>query len=259
MAIREPLKQEEQLVAGIGGVGILLFIVGGSLIGFSSTDSETATMFIYVGLAGIATAIVLWMVLLRPWLSFDDLQTPYYTGHHHDDHHHNHHDTHSEIPTEHDVHEALVIEASEATPHLEIVFDTPSASPTEAKPLKIDVATVETAETIAEEFVQEAPPSVSTAEAAEPTEALTPITSVEQEHNDLKHIKGIGAAVEKALHASGITSYAQIAQMTPQDLEHIVKVEHKVRLIGGTNSWPRQAQFLLDGDLEGLKVFQASL
>lgn len=78
--------------------------------------------------------------------------------------------------------------------------------------------------------------------------------------DNLQAIEGIGPKVEAALHASGITTYQQIAASTGEELERLVKEEHQVRVLKGASaSWPKQAQFLVDGDLEGLKKYQDEL
>lgn len=75
--------------------------------------------------------------------------------------------------------------------------------------------------------------------------------------DDLSQISGIGPKTIEALHASGIKTYAQIAEMTGEELTRIVKEEHGVRIVGDmANTWPRQAQFLVNGDIEGLQAYQ---
>lgn len=41
--------------------------------------------------------------------------------------------------------------------------------------------------------------------------------------DDLKRISGIGPAFERALHAIGVTSFRQIAEWTPVELERIAR------------------------------------
>ncbi|MEO0767530.1 MAG: helix-hairpin-helix domain-containing protein, partial [Pseudomonadota bacterium] len=36
--------------------------------------------------------------------------------------------------------------------------------------------------------------------------------------DDLKKLSGVGPALEKKLHAAGVTTYAQIAAWTPEDV-----------------------------------------
>lgn len=40
--------------------------------------------------------------------------------------------------------------------------------------------------------------------------------------DDLKIIKGIGPEIERRLHAAGVTTFAQLAELTPPDLENIL-------------------------------------
>jgi len=84
-------------------------------------------------------------------------------------------------------------------------------------------------------------------------------SGIEGVDDDLQKIDGVGPKTEAALKASGVTSYAQIAEMEPAELERIVKEEHSVRLVGDANSWPQQAAFLAQDDMEGLAAYQASL
>jgi large subunit ribosomal protein L27 len=77
--------------------------------------------------------------------------------------------------------------------------------------------------------------------------------------DDLKLIEGIGPKVEKALNDAGITTFAQLATMNPDDIVRIVKVEAGVRIVGDAATWPRQAQMAAEGDLDGLKTYQDEL
>lgn len=77
--------------------------------------------------------------------------------------------------------------------------------------------------------------------------------------DDLTRIEGIGPKTRDALHASGIRTFAQVAQMSGEELTRIVKEEHGVRLVGDAATWARQAQFLVAGDEVGLQAYQNSL
>jgi ribosomal protein L27 len=77
--------------------------------------------------------------------------------------------------------------------------------------------------------------------------------------DDLKLIEGIGPKVEKALNDAGVTTFAQLATMSPDDIVRIVKVEAGVRIVGDATTWPRQAQMAAEGDLDGLKRYQNEL
>jgi predicted flap endonuclease-1-like 5' DNA nuclease len=70
--------------------------------------------------------------------------------------------------------------------------------------------------------------------------------------DDLQIIEGIGPKAAAALHAAGITSFGQIAQTPPADLEAAVRARG-VRLVGHANTWPAQAKMALTGDLTALE------
>ncbi|MBI1281189.1 MAG: 50S ribosomal protein L20 [Anaerolineaceae bacterium] len=74
--------------------------------------------------------------------------------------------------------------------------------------------------------------------------------------DDLTTIEGLGPKSAQALHEAGITTFAQIASSTAEELEDIVKVKGGVRILDGqAKTWPKQAQFLVDGDEAGFKTY----
>jgi large subunit ribosomal protein L20 len=76
------------------------------------------------------------------------------------------------------------------------------------------------------------------------------------EGDDLTLIEGLGPKSAQALQAEGVTTFAQIASSTPEELEEIVKVKGGVRIVEGqSKTWPKQAQYLVDGDEEGFKKY----
>lgn len=77
--------------------------------------------------------------------------------------------------------------------------------------------------------------------------------------DDLTKIEGVGPKVQEALNKAGIFTFAQVAGMTGQELYQIVKVEQGVRIVGDAATWSKQAQFFVDGDMAGLKRYQAKL
>ncbi len=99
------------------------------------------------------------------------------------------------------------------------------------------------------------PVPVETQDAAEPVpvemeaepEAAMPVTEEPLPFvtDTLTQITGIGARVARGLNDAGITTLAQIAAMSPEDLANTVR-EQGVRLVGSTDTWPAQAQALLD-------------
>ncbi len=74
--------------------------------------------------------------------------------------------------------------------------------------------------------------------------------------DDLTKIEGLGPKSAQALTAAGVTTFAQIAALSAESLEDIVKVKGGVRVLDGqTKTWPKQAQFLVDGDEAGFKKY----
>ncbi len=63
--------------------------------------------------------------------------------------------------------------------------------------------------------------------------------------DDLTLIKGIGKANEKILHNAGITTFAQIAQFTPQDEKKYGKMLHSFPDRISQEEWVKQARALL--------------
>ena len=91
--------------------------------------------------------------------------------------------------------------------------------------------------------------SASSAAAAAPEPAATP--------DDLTQISGIGARMSSILNRGGVTTYAQLEQMSPDELREIVA-------LGGAlppsaiNSWPAQASYAARGDFSGLASYNRS-
>lgn len=273
------LTDEEFLVAGIGGLGLLLMILGGLTLGFGTNDGGDAQLFLFAGAFLMILAIVLWLFITRPWESYDDLKTAYYTGHdHHDDEH---------------VEAVVVAEPAEVVPS-EAAPKAATLDEVEEAVDMVDEAEAEEVAQVAEEVIEEAvktetpkeveevaaaadesdeaPPDkvILTGEATEEQikeavedvveKASAPAPAATGEPQDLRAIQGIGPKTQDALYAEGITTYAQMAVLSAADLETIVKEKHGVRIrAGATESWPKQAQFLADGDTDGLEAYQKTL
>jgi predicted flap endonuclease-1-like 5' DNA nuclease len=77
--------------------------------------------------------------------------------------------------------------------------------------------------------------------------------------DDLTLIEGVGPKVQEALNKAGVFTFAQVANMSGQELYQIVKVEQGVRIVGDAATWSKQAQYFVDGDMAGLKKYQAKL
>ncbi len=62
--------------------------------------------------------------------------------------------------------------------------------------------------------------------------------------DDLKLLSGVGPSIEKSLHAEGVTSIKQIAQMSKED---IAKLDENIGIKGDiANSWPTEAKEILE-------------
>jgi len=97
------------------------------------------------------------------------------------------------------------------------VFEEPVVEEFVAEPV---AEPVEPVEEVAEEVVMEAP-----AEEEVPAEvaAEAPVFAEGAAADDLTAIKGIGPKFAETLQTAGITTYAALAQLTPEELEQIVQ------------------------------------
>lgn len=95
--------------------------------------------------------------------------------------------------------------------------------------------------------------------ADEQLDALASSLRGDGDEDDFTLIEGIGAKVAGALKAGGITSFKQLIETSAAELEHIVKELQGVRMVGDASTWGNQAQFIINGDMDGLKVYQAHL
>ena len=232
MPAQEKLSQTEQYLAYTAGVGILIAIAALILIGLGTFDSnDVPVSLLLIGLALIVIGIGGWLIMLRPWEKFDDLKTPYYTGH-----------------EEHAAEKAGDAEAhAVAAPVVaEAAAPVAAAKPVEAKPVKAAAPVEAAAKPVEAKPVKAAPP----VEAAAPAPAVAAVAA-----DDLTLIEGIGPKSAEALKAAGITTFAQVAKMSPEELEKIVK-DKKVRLVGTTEHWPRQAEIAATGDLTALEGYR---
>ncbi len=75
--------------------------------------------------------------------------------------------------------------------------------------------------------------------------------------DDLTKIEGIGPKISGWLNEAGITTYAQVAELTPDQLAEILRsAGHR---LAATATWPEQAAFAAAGQWEELAQFQDSL
>lgn len=81
--------------------------------------------------------------------------------------------------------------------------------------------------------------------------------AVEATPDDIEIIEGIGPKIAEALAEAGITTFAQLADMTPEAIQEIVSAAG----IGSKSpaTWPQQAALARDGKFDELKAWQDQL
>lgn len=86
-----------------------------------------------------------------------------------------------------------------------------------------------------------APAPKPAAKKAAPNKAEAPKAAAAAGGDDLKALTGVGPALEKKLHEAGVTTFAQIAAFTPEQIEEIEeKLSFKGRI--ERDGWVEQAQ-----------------
>jgi large subunit ribosomal protein L17 len=81
--------------------------------------------------------------------------------------------------------------------------------------------------------------------------------AVEVTPDDIEIIEGIGPKIAEALAEAGVTTFAQLADMTPEAIQEIVSAAG----IGSKSpaTWPQQAALARDGKFDELKAWQDQL
>jgi predicted flap endonuclease-1-like 5' DNA nuclease len=96
-----------------------------------------------------------------------------------------------------------------------------------------------------------------------PVESLSPARQAPQPSfevtaaDDLTLIEGIGPAISRLLQSKGITTFAQLAQADPEDLNRFLR-EANLRL-ADTSTWAEQARLADAGDFDSLRTYQSRL
>jgi predicted flap endonuclease-1-like 5' DNA nuclease len=286
MPAQEKLSQTEQYLAYGAGLGIIVVIAALILIGLGTFDNNNVPIsLLLVGLALIVISVGAWLIMVRPWEKFDDLKTAYFTGQ-------EEHAAEKEAPAA-----EAVVEAEQAAPVAAAVPVEAAPAVAEAAPAPVaedDLTLIEgigpkSAEALKaagiKTFAQVAKMSPADLEKAVKDRkvrlvgtaehwprqaeiaATGDLTALEEFQNrlkgetvedDLTLIEGIGPKSAEALKAAGIKTFAQMAKMSPADLEKAVK-DQKVRLVGSTETWPSQAALAAKGDLTALEALQARI
>jgi predicted flap endonuclease-1-like 5' DNA nuclease len=141
----------------------------------------------------------------------------------------------------------------------EVVADAPSTvDESTVDESTVDESTVDESQTRpAEEPVQQTEKEVvsPTTESTVADEAAAAIPAAAPVDN-LKQVEGIGPKIASVLAEAGITSFAQLAAMTPEQISTVL--EDKVRL-AVPDTWPEQAKLAAEGKWDELKQFQSQL
>jgi len=127
-------------------------------------------------------------------------------------------------------------EAAEAAGEVEEVVEEPGA-----------VVDTELSETTADEDVEAA----ATAPVAVP--------AAEGEAEDLKRIEGIGPYYERLLNEAGVTTFAQLAALSYNDVVRLVVDEQGGRKSASMGTWPEQAALAAAGKWDELAQLQDDL
>ncbi len=75
--------------------------------------------------------------------------------------------------------------------------------------------------------------------------------------DDLKIVEGIGPKIAEALAEANVTTFAQLADMTPEAINEIISgagISSRE-----TTTWPKQAELARDGKMDELKAWQDEL
>ena len=91
--------------------------------------------------------------------------------------------------------------------------------------------------------------------AEDEAEAAAAEATPEPEPQDLQRIEGIGPKIETTLKSAGYTTYAKVAAASETELREALATGG-ITFAPAATSWAEQAQFLAEGDEDGLQEFQ---
>ena len=79
------------------------------------------------------------------------------------------------------------------------------------------------------------------------------------EPDDLTKIEGVGPKVKELLNQAGISTFAELAKCTPEQLNEILDVAGSIYKAMDKKSWPKQAGLAAEGKWEDLQKLQDEL
>ncbi|MFC5410504.1 50S ribosomal protein L17 [Larkinella bovis] len=98
----------------------------------------------------------------------------------------------------------------------------------------------------------------TTAEVVE-TKTEAPAAEAAPAADDLALVEGIGPKIAEALTAAGITTFAQLADATPEAIREILDNAGSQFAAHDPGTWPQQAALARDGKFDELKALQDEL
>ena len=93
------------------------------------------------------------------------------------------------------------------------------------------------------------------------SEATTTVSLAPQKggRDDIELIEGIGPKIAKVLADNRITTFAQLADAKPDDLDAMLKASGGRFTLAQTATWPQQAALLRDGKMDEFKALTDEL
>jgi predicted flap endonuclease-1-like 5' DNA nuclease len=75
--------------------------------------------------------------------------------------------------------------------------------------------------------------------------------------DNLTRIEGIGPKISSVLQEAGITTFAQLADTTPDQIEQILEeADPRLQRLAKPETWPEQAALAASGEWEALEALQ---
>ena len=250
--------QNEYIVAAVTGSGLFLGIAVGIFDAFGTTDEFlglSLTNILYIAILLVVIGAALWLALLRPWENFDDLKEAYYKGHDHDDDHADHSEADDLTLIE-----GVGPKAKDALAAGGFgTFRKVAGASVDDLQGALDAAGSRMSLLKPDTWPRQAQYVVDGD--AEGLEAYQDELrgGVDVEPDDLTIIEGVGPKAKDALAAGGFGTFRKVAGASVDDLQGALDAAGSRMSLLKPESWPRQAQYIVDGDVEGLEAYQDKL
>jgi predicted flap endonuclease-1-like 5' DNA nuclease len=149
----------------------------------------------------------------------------------------------------------------EETETIEVELELPELEPV-GEPAVAEVADRAATLDLSEEEPAQAQPEEAEAPAVEEKEAATEVEAPQESDepptpDKLTRIEGIGPKISSVLQAAGITTFSQLADTTPEQIEQILEEsDPRLRRLAKPATWPEQAALAASGEWEALTALQ---